>query len=196
MLVQPSKNIWPFVWWSHMISITNLISDLGWCLNDFLFNVVWDFWMFSEASYHIFTISTGLCGGLLWGTMWFNLKTHYVLSRFSSCSPWVFPLFVLSQEMQSGTRPSHHSYLQHSSKLKSSPHYNYSLASVSRDVLTWKLFCSFWNDILPVLRPSELRGRWKVPAKNGTLSERTSDHRRPVISPWSWPLCAGETSYS
>lgn len=40
---------------------------------------------------------------------------------------------------------------------------------------------SFWNDILPVLRPLELRGRWKVCVKNGSLSEMHSDHREHLI---------------
>lgn len=46
----------------------------------FHFNVVQDFWIFLdlEAFYHIFTIYWSLW----WFTMWFNLKTHYVLRRF------------------------------------------------------------------------------------------------------------------
>lgn len=109
--------------------------------------------------------------------VWFSQQGDDV-SAFSLCSCVLSP--ISSFGLQS-TRPPQRS----AAKLKASQ----LPCAIITAWVTFQGTCSlesfsvsFWNDILPVLWPSELRGRWKVRAKKGSLSEMHPGHRECVTS--------------
>lgn len=94
------------------------------------------------------------------------MKNVPTISPFPSCWAFSKSLLILPRALNIPTTTVTHCTCQ---STPSSPHCNYGWVTFQETCSLESFDSSFWNDIRSVLWLSELRGTWKVEAKNGLI---------------------------